>query len=105
LTAKLVLPVQARKRAQPQLFCELVIPCCDILVLRLIFEQLRAKEQNNSSVCCQITQDQNFTFGLFELHYVSRQQPKGGDPVSHCQLSQSPVSEIWTLACVEFRPA
>jgi hypothetical protein len=36
---------------------------------------------------------------------VSRQQPKGGDPVSHCPLPRSPASVSWILASVEVRAA
>src|SRR5215204_1812346 len=34
---------------------------------------------------------------------VSRQQPKGGDPVSHCHTPWSPVSPTWILASAEVR--
>jgi len=33
------------------------------------------------------------------------QQPKGGDPVSHCLSPQSPASMSWILASTEVRAA
>src|SRR4051794_33129059 len=30
---------------------------------------------------------QSFQLSMPPVHYVSRQQPKGGDPVSHCQFA------------------
>jgi hypothetical protein len=40
-----------------------------------------------------------------ELNFMSRQQPKGGDPVSHCHMPWSSAAGIWTLVRVESCPA
>jgi hypothetical protein len=39
------------------------------------------------------------------LSYVRRQQPKGGDPVSHCLSPRSPASMSWIVTSTEVRAA
>jgi hypothetical protein len=54
---------------------------------------------------CQVRTRGSLTMSESPLSWGIVQQPKGGDPVSHCLSPQSPASMSWILASTEVRAA